>query len=277
MDTQQTQVKQRIPEIDFIRGCTLTLMMFHHTIGDLYEIYNIEFFAFQYDYWFYYVGRPLVLAVFLTVSGISSRFSRNSMKRGLRMVLVSLATVALTVTVDHFTHIGIIFFNVIQVVTVSTLVYALIEKLSEKRGWLPPTELTTDTGERDAPRKNKQHIMTGMLIIAGILGIFIASIINPILPEVSKNPLLVILGSAAEGVHVLDQMPLFPWIGFFLAGAAIGYTLYAPGLSLVKGEGFFHKMGRPFRFLGRHSLWVYLFHQPIVLLTLWLLSRAGVL
>ncbi|HZK29194.1 MAG TPA: heparan-alpha-glucosaminide N-acetyltransferase domain-containing protein, partial [Clostridia bacterium] len=277
MDTDQVQARQRIPELDFLRGCALSLMMFHHAIGDLYEIYKIDFFAFQHHYWFYYVGQPLVLAVFLTVSGVSSRFSRNNMKRGLRMMLASLAMVALTITVDYFTHIGIILFNVIQVVTVSTLIYALIEKLAEKRGWMPPPEVAQSIGEKDVLPKDRQHIMVGVLIITGILGIFAASIIDPVLPEVTKNPLLVILGSAAEGIHVLDQMPLFPWIGFFLAGAAIGHTLYAPGLPLTKGEGFFHTLGRPFRFLGRHSLWVYLLHQPIFLLIFWLLSKSGVL
>ena len=34
--------RRRIPEIDLLRGIALCLMMFHHTIGDLYDIYGVE-------------------------------------------------------------------------------------------------------------------------------------------------------------------------------------------------------------------------------------------
>ena len=271
MKIEQVKSGRRVPELDFLRGCALILMMFHHTLGDLYDIYQVQAVSFQHDYWFYYIGRPLVLTVFLTVSGASSRFSRNSMRRGIRMVLVAMAATVLSIIVDRFAATGLLLFNVIHVVAFSTVAYALIEKLAQKAGWIPgPGDV------EDPDREYQPHLFAGFLIILGVLGVFTASMIDPILPASSKNPLYIILGSAVQGVHQLDQMPLFPWIGFFLVGGALGQTLYAPGLPLTPTEGRFYRWARPIRFLGRHSLWVYLAHQPIILLILWLLNKAGV-
>lgn len=270
METQPVKTSKRIPELDFLRGVALILMMFHHTIGDLYDIYHVEAMAFQHDYWFYYIGRPLVLTVFLTVSGISSRFSRNSMKRGIRMVIFGICATALSIFVDGMAGTGLLLFNVIHVVAVSTVAYALIEKMGQKAGWIP------GSGRLEEHEKDYQpHLFAGFLIILGVLGVFSAAMIDPILPASSKNPLLIILGSAAQGVHQLDQMPLFPWIGFFLVGGALGYTLYLPGKALTREEGLFYRLTGPVRFLGRHSLWVYFAHQPIILFILWLLNKAG--
>lgn len=271
MEIKEAKADGRIPELDFLRGCALILMMFHHVIGDLYDIYQVEAVAFQHDYWFYFIGRPLVLAIFLTVSGISSRFSRNNMRRGIRMILFGLAATALSLFVDQMTGIGLLLFNVIHVVAFSTLAYALLEKLAQKAGWLP------SPGKIQEPVQEYQPLyFAGFLIILGVLGVFTASMIDPILPARSKNPFLIILGSAAEGVHQLDQMPLFPWIGFFLVGGALGQTLYRPGLPLTREEGRFYRMSRPVRFLGRNSIWVYAAHQPIFLVILWLLNKAGI-
>ena len=271
MEIEQVKTDRRIPELDFLRGCALILMMFHHTLGDLYDFYHVQAVAFQHDYWFYYIGRPLVLIVFLAVSGISCRCSRNSMRRGIRMVIFSIAATALSIFVDGMAGTGLLLFNVIHVVAFSTVAYALIEKLAQKAGWIP------GPGAMERPDQDYQpHLFAGFLIILGVLGVFTASMIDPILPAMSKNPLLIVLGSAAQGVHQLDQMPLFPWIGFFLVGGALGQTLYAPGLPLTPTEGRFYRWARPIRFLGRHSLWVYFAHQPIILFILWLLNKVGV-
>ena len=269
MDYYQAEAKGRIPELDFLRGCALTLMMFHHLIGDLYDIYGVKAVAFQHDYWFYYIGRPLVLIVFLTVSGASSRFSRNGLRRGIRMVIFAIMATALSIFVDAMAGTGLLLFNVIHVVALSTVVYALIERGAGRLGWIPgPGEEPT--------QEHRPHLYTGLLIILGVLGVFTSALIDPILPAQSKNPFLIVLGSSAQGVHQLDQMPLFPWIGFFLIGAALGHTLYAPGLPLTKGRGRLYRLGRPIRFFGRHSLWVYFVHQPIFLFLLWLLNMTGI-
>ena len=61
-------------------------------------------------------------------------------------------------------------------------------------------------------------------------------------------------------------MPLFPWIGVFLVGAVIGRIIYSDRKTLFKNaSGPLLKITRPFEFIGRHSLIIYVVHQPIVL------------
>ena len=60
-----------------------------------------------------------------------------------------------------------------------------------------------------------------------------------------------------------DYFPLHPNLGYFLIGAAIGKTLYRKKESLLPALADYG-IWKPLCFLGRHSLWVYLLHQPIL-------------
>ena len=83
------------------------------------------------------------------------------------------------------------------------------------------------------------------------------------------------LGLTCEGFTSSDYFPLFPQLGYFLIGAAIGKTAYREKRTLLPGS--FQKTGiaRFFCWCGRQSLFIYLLHQPIVygLLELVLLLR----
>jgi uncharacterized membrane protein len=67
-----------------------------------------------------------------------------------------------------------------------------------------------------------------------------------------------------------DFVPLFPWFGVVLLGIALGHKLvrrdFAPVAPLARAP-------RALRWLGRHSLVVYMLHQPILLGVLWLFLR----
>ncbi len=282
MDIRPLQKKKpRVPEIDFLRGAALLLMIFHHTIYDVRYVFNVDAFAFQDDYWFYRMGRPLILALFLVVSGISTSFSRSHLNRGIRMLVFAvLATILTTVAHLCVNWIGVIFFNVIHVIAVSTLVYAGIDYCLAGRRGLAGDQAGADgdgPGGGVSQLKKRKETLTGWLIAAGTLAVSLGPIIAPILPEETYHPLLVVLGAPVAGVEILDQLPLFPFLGYYLLGAAIGHTLYESGEPLWKREGgVLNRLGQPVRFLGRHALLVYLLHQPICLGVLWLLSKAGV-
>jgi uncharacterized membrane protein len=84
-------------------------------------------------------------------------------------------------------------------------------------------------------------------------------------------PWLVWLGIRPH-FFTLDYWPIFPWFGVILLGVFAGNVLYAgrekravpaaPPLPAI----------RPLAFLGRHSLPVYLIHQPVLLTALILLD-----
>ena len=75
-----------------------------------------------------------------------------------------------------------------------------------------------------------------------------------------QTALLVPLGIRFPGFASADYFPLLPNLGFFLLGAVVGRKLYANKKSLFPN-------GPKCRFLcfcGRHSLIIYLLHQPIL-------------
>jgi uncharacterized membrane protein len=92
----------------------------------------------------------------------------------------------------------------------------------------------------------------------------------------ADHPYLAWLGIKPD-FFMLDYWPIFPWFGVMLLGIFAGNTFYGgdrrrttPGPA-PKLPGI-----RPLTFLGRHSLPIYLLHQPILIAALVLLGVANV-
>jgi uncharacterized membrane protein len=85
-------------------------------------------------------------------------------------------------------------------------------------------------------------------------------------------PWLIWLGITEQGRGMVDYYPLLPWGGFALLGVALGMVVYRSGAALVGTTPLTTLLPiRALRFLGRHSLPIYLIHQPLILglLMLW--------
>lgn len=78
-------------------------------------------------------------------------------------------------------------------------------------------------------------------------------------------PWLVWLGLMPSGFQTLDYFPMLPWLGIMLLGVVLG-RMY----NVKKSKEPF--LAKPLSFLGRHSLLIYLVHQPLLLLVLHLLG-----
>lgn len=73
----------------------------------------------------------------------------------------------------------------------------------------------------------------------------------------------------------LDFEPVFPWLAAFLAGLAAAKAADRAGLlsalgRAAPGEG---RLSRALAWPGRHSLAVYLLHQPVLIALIWLWTR----
>jgi uncharacterized membrane protein len=131
-------------------------------------------------------------------------------------------------------------------------------------------------------------------IVFGILHLIGASIIlaypflNLKLPNVALGLVCIAAGLLLRGLDVetpwlvwlgtdptffmLDYWPILPWFGVMLLGVAVGNTLYGGRVKRTDRPSSRPPAARPLTFLGRHSLPVYLVHQPILLAALVLLG-----
>ncbi len=73
------------------------------------------------------------------------------------------------------------------------------------------------------------------------------------------------LGLMPTAFTTFDYFPVLPWLGFFLIGIAAGK--YYAKRKASKGPA----AGAPLQFIGRHSLVIYLLHQPVLLAALYAL------
>lgn len=84
--------------------------------------------------------------------------------------------------------------------------------------------------------------------------------------EILDAPALLFLGLGAGTPRTNDYVPLFPWLGMVLAGIAAGRL----GLTRLARSRLGRwqprsRLGRAATFAGRHSLAIYLVHQPVLL------------
>lgn len=70
----------------------------------------------------------------------------------------------------------------------------------------------------------------------------------------------------------VDYVPIFPWFAAFLAGMAVAKVMDRLGLwarlAARPGAGRWVRLGWP----GRHSLVIYLIHQPVLIGAIWVVS-----
>ena len=99
----------------------------------------------------------------------------------------------------------------------------------------------------------------------GLVGIalVIAGLYLKTLDTVSY-PWLMPLGLPWEGFASSDYFPLLPYLGFFLVGSALGKSVYRKKESLLPRVNTQNFLIRFFLLCGKHSLWIYLLHQPLL-------------
>ncbi|MEN6310657.1 MAG: heparan-alpha-glucosaminide N-acetyltransferase [Acidobacteriota bacterium] len=233
---------RRIWEIDFLRGLAIILMVGYHLLFDLGEFRGVKsFLGFSTNLssaaWT--AAQLFFAGTFVVLSGISSTLSRSNVKRGLKLLAVSLLVTAATYVFDPASA---IYFGILQCLAVSILIYGAA---FDKAG---PAACA----------------ISGALVI--VLGAALQSWTKGM---TIRFDWLLPFGIHSPSFSSFDYFPVFPWLGIFLAGAALGKSVYASRRSLVP-------LRLPETFVnwaGRHSLLIYIVHQPLIMGVLYIMGR----
>jgi uncharacterized membrane protein len=238
-----TPRRPRIALVDIARGAALVAMFVYHFAWDLsfFRLIATDIVAHAGWRWFAH----LIAGSFLAMVGASlvlatrDGFDRAAYLR--RLALVAGAAALVTVGTYLFMPDAYVFFGILHHIAVASVLA------------LP-------------------FLLLPSLAVAG------GAITAFALPALVSHPLLDVdlllwLGLSDRPIRSGDFVPLFPWFGCVLAGivaARAALAFVGEGrLAAIRAEG---GVGRILATMGRHSLPIYLVHQPlfIALLSAWI-------
>lgn len=246
--SEAVKPRRRAGLMDEVRGFCILCMVFYHAMFDLNYTYGISI-PIMFDGWFGIV-RDIFAGMFMFISGMACRYSRNNAKRGIQCFFLGMI---ITFVFAFFAPNAPILFGILHFMGISMMIYAISEK-----------QLLKIPAKVAVPLCAVLFLLTRG-ISEGYLGP--AKGIGIALPRVIYDAgLLFPLGFIQSGFQSMDYFPLLPWLFVFIAGAYIG------GYAVEdKMPDFFYKTHcKPLAVCGRYTLWIYILHQP-VLMALYLL------
>lgn len=224
--------RKRIPELDLLRGAAVLGMIIIHFFYDLQTFGNLDF---RLPVWLDLLGRYGHL-IFILISGICATLGHNTFVRGIRVfacgLLVSYVTVFMEVILGY-EHMGI-WFGILHLLGFSMILYPLFRDFYF---W-------------------ELFLLSTFLIFAGI-------VFNNI--PIEKNWLFPLGLCSDKQYPGSDFFPVLPYFGWFLMGAAAGKRFYGKRKSYlgeISRENFLLNF---LQIIGKNSLIIYLFHQPVLL------------
>jgi uncharacterized membrane protein len=243
--TQQISYKKQAPrrfwEIDTVRGIAVVLMVFFHLMWDLsfFGVYSGSMLATPWRIFARSIGTTFILlmglSLTLTYSRLSPKVAGNALfkKYLLRGAMIFGWGMVITAVTYFVLGRGFVVFGILHLLGLSTiLAYPFL-----RFRWV--------------------SLAAGIGII--ILGSYASDV-------KSLSPWLLWLGIRQMGRYMVDYYPLLPWFGVALVGVFLGLTLYPWGIPRFDLPDLAPKPPiRVLTFLGRHSLVIYLVHQPIML------------
>lgn len=225
--------KNRIWEIDFLRGIAFFFMAYDHVIYDLNYIFNYKTnFLWGYDY---LIGN-ISAVLFMVLCGVSTNFSKNNLKHGVFVFGCAMSLTLFTHLLDFFANTSLsINFGILHLLGIGIIIIHFIKNLK-------------------------------------IIWVSIFTVICYFMPFVLKQISLPGNWLFAIGIHnnkfySADYYPLFPYLAYILLGLILGKILYKNKKSLFN----FTLPDNPISFIGRNSLIFYIIHQPIFLLILFVI------
>lgn len=246
-----SNLNKRFWEVDSLRGLAIVMMVVFHFIFDL-NYFGIYSFDIHSGFLWWLARITASMFIFLVGLSLSLSYARTTLlnrnitekelflkylKRGLKIFAYGLLITAVTYI---FMGDGFIVFGILHFIGIAII----LEYVFIKRKYI--------------------NLFLGFAFIAA--GIFLMSFRFDFYG-------LLWLGFIPNNFYTVDYFPLLPWLGIVSFGILLGNTLYEKYVRQFKlpdlSSNLIVKISS---FLGKHSLLIYLIHQPIIILLLFLLG-----
>ena len=252
----ETKRNTRYHLLDGIRGIVLVSMILFHGSWNLVYLYGVNW------PWYHskgaYIWQQSICWTFILLSGFCWSMGENHLKRGLLVFCSGLLVTAVTIAAMPENR---VVFGVLTCIGSCMILMIPVEKMLNKfPAWIGLLlsmsffAITRDINE-------------GFLGFEGRKMVALPS-------SLYRNLVTTYFGMPSADFYSTDYFSLVPW--FFLF--ACGYFLYqiCKEIKLLKKKAFKIKLPG-FDWLGRHSLLVYLLHQPILYLVMEVLNGLGMI
>ena len=221
----------RIAAIDALRGIAIVAMVAYHFSFDL-RLFGVARLDFEGDL-FWLSARAAIVSTFLALVGVSLVLARSAgapaAQRWRRIATIAACALAVSVATWIAFPKSYVWFGILHCIAVASVV-----------AW--PFTL-----------RPRLALACGAAVIAAGLVVTHAAF---------DSRALAWIGFTTRKPVTEDYVPLFPWLGVALLGVAAGDALVRRSFAPL---AFLAKAPRPLGWLGRHSLAVYMVHQPILI------------
>ncbi|WP_418640359.1 heparan-alpha-glucosaminide N-acetyltransferase [Sulfurimonas sp. ST-27] len=226
MNTEMSKLQTRYFDLDFIRGIAIVLMVVFHFCFDLNNFHFIDINIYHGVFWHYF--RYVIVSLFLLCVGVSLYLVNESgynFTKDLKRFFLIFANAMLVSAASYFTFPhSFIYFGILHFIAFASLLALAFVKFPK------------------------------IALLAGIT-IIVLSYNNTLhmhwLYNILKMPLHL-------PKHPEDLVPFTPWFGVVLVGIFIGCKKL---FIFNTVQNYFTKK---VSFLGKHSLLIYMIHQPVL-------------
>ena len=237
-----SEKKQRLHALDSIRGITILSMIAYHAMWDLVYMFGVRAVWYRSDG--AHLWQQSICWTFILMSGFCHALGRKPWKRGL---IVFGASVAVTLVTLIFMPDQKILFGVLNLLGLSMLAMAALAKpFSFINPYLGAVVSFCLFGLF-------KTVQRGALVIFG-------QTVAVMPAALYANDVTALFGFPGPDFYSTDYFPLLPWFFLYVCGWFL-YRIFDCRTWL----GVFAKPKIPvLAFIGRHSLPIYMAHQPLI-------------